>query len=198
MRTTGVRVANEPSGVNRSLGRVRAAMVGLRDRLDGRMHARRRRRAVGFVRDGRPSRLLFVCLGNICRSPFAEALAKADGLSAESVGFIGPGRNPPREAISAAGRLGVEHGDHLSREITRADVDAAELIVVFDRFNARRVRSAFPAGSSKMVWLGDLDPVWTGKRAIIDPWGRGDDFFDRTFERIQRCVAELSEALSVE
>ena len=184
--------------VARVAGRVRAVAVGLRDRFDGLCHATRRKRALRFLRDRRPTRVLFVCLGNICRSPFAEALAVGRGLSADSVGFIGPGRNPPHEAIDAARRRGVEHGDHVSREITRDDVAETELLVVFDRFNVGRVRSAYPAALSKTMWLGDLDPTWTGKRAIIDPWGRGDDFFDHTFERIERCMNELSAALSGE
>ena len=180
------------------LGRVRAVVVGLRDRLDGALHETRRTRAIGRIRERRPSKILFVCLGNICRSPFAEALADDRGLSADSVGFIGPGRNPPHEAIDASSRLGIYHGDHVSREILREDVEAADLIVVFDRFNVQRVRSAFPSALSKTMWLGDLDPEWTGKRAIIDPWGRGSDFFDRTFERIERCMDELSSALSAD
>lgn len=180
------------------VGRARVVAVGLRDRLDGRLHASRRKRALSVIRDRRPTRLLFVCLGNICRSPFAEALAVNRGLVAQSVGFIGPGRNPPHEAIDAARRCGVEHGDHVSREITREDIAETDLIVVFDRFNVRRMRSAYPAALSKTIWLGDLDPVWTGKRAIIDPWGRGNDFFDRTFERIERCMDELTSALSIE
>ncbi len=185
-------------GAVRVLGRVRAVAVGMRDRLDRALHGRRRRRAISFIRERRTAKILFVCLGNICRSPFAKALADDRGLSADSVGFIGPGRNPPHEAVDAARRLGVDHGHHVSREILREDVEEADLIVVFDRFNVQRVRSAYPSALSKMLWLGDLDPEWAGKRAIIDPWGRGRDFFDHTFERIERCVDELSSALSAD
>ena len=180
------------------LGWVRSIAVAVRDRSDRARHPERRRAALRTVRRVRPSHVLFVCLGNVCRSPFAEALATNRGMSADSVGFIGPGRHPPHEALEAARRLGVDHGGHVSRQITDDDVEKADLIIVFDRFNVRRMADSHPAALPKTLWLGDLDPEWTGKRAVIDPWGRGDAFFDTTFERIARCVDELRSAAESE
>lgn len=179
-------------------GRLRAIAGGIRDRLDGYRHPTRHERALRLVRERRPERILFVCLGNVCRSPFAAALAGDRGFSSDSVGFIGPGRHPPAEAIDAARRMGIDHADHVSREIDEEAVRGADLVVVFDRFNLRRVRSAYPDARRKTVWLGDLDPVWSGKRAVVDPWGRDPAFFDATFERIERCVDELRSAVPAE
>ena len=44
---------------------------------------------------------------------------------------------------------------------------------------------------NKVYWLGDFDPIWAGKRAIIDPWGKTLADFLSTFERIERCVDEV-------
>lgn len=180
------------------LGAVRSLAVGARDRFDKARHPARRESVIHSVRSEQVEHLLFVCLGNICRSPFAEALAVAGGLDADSVGFIGPGRNPPHEAIASAQRAGIDTASHVSRQITAEDVERADLVVVFDRFNVQRVKASHPTALSKTVWLGDFDPQWVGKRAIIDPWGRGEEFFDATFERIERCLEELRSAISAD
>jgi protein-tyrosine-phosphatase len=50
------------------------------------------------------------------------------------------------------------------------------------------VRSTAGAKADRILWLGDFDPEWAGKRAIADPWGKPVEEFQRTFERIERCV----------
>lgn len=171
---------------------------GLRDTVDGWMHAQRYERARRRLDRSDPRRILFLCLGNICRSPLAERLLRSrlgDGVMVESAGFIGPDRPPPPEALESAQKLGVEHGDHRSRTVTDHRLRAAEIILVFDGKNVRKLKSSFPGHAEKVVWLGDLDPVWSGRRAVDDPWGQGASAFDETFERIARCVEEMARAL---
>ena len=47
----------------------------------------------------------------------------------------------------------------------------------------------------RAFWMGDLEPTWDGRRAILDPWGKPRDEFERVFDRIDRCVRELHGAL---
>jgi protein-tyrosine phosphatase len=174
-------------------------MLGLiRDRLDGVLHryrgARARRRLAGIA----PRAVLFVCLGNICRSPYAERVLLRRGggaIRAFSAGIMGPGRRPPPEALEVARARGIEHGDHVSRPLTRELLEAADVLFVFDRHNARSL-PADGGRADRIFWLGDFDPEWAGRRAILDPWGKPLEEFERTFERIERCIVEVVRALT--
>jgi len=142
--------------------------------------------------------LLFVCLGNICRSPYAErvlAQRSKGALRVTSAGFIGPGRPPPEAALEVARARGIEHAEHVSRTLTSEHLDAADVIFVFDRHIARSVRGTEEVKADRVLWLGDFDPQWEGRRAILDPWGKPVEEFERTFERIERCVDEVLQAL---
>jgi protein-tyrosine phosphatase len=144
-----------------------------------------------------PGTVLFVCLGNVCRSPYAKWSAEArhgggtDAPTFDSAGFIGPGRPPPDPALAAARGRGIDHGAHRSKTLDAGLVNGADLVVIFDRGNLKRLKGTPGARTDHVVRLGDLDPAWTGKRAIIDPWGKADEEFQRTFDRIDRCLDVL-------
>jgi protein-tyrosine-phosphatase len=172
----------------------RHILVAARDRWDAHTHPSRRAAAQARLRDRPPTSIVFVCLGNVCRSPYAARVAEkvaGDRLAFDSAGFIGPGRQPPDAALRVALERGTDHADHRSKLLTPELADEAGVLIVFDRYNIARMRSAFPHQMDRVFWLGDFDPVWAGKRAIIDPWGKEDTDFHVTFERIERCVAEM-------
>jgi protein-tyrosine-phosphatase len=177
----------------------RRFLVRLRDDIDRRMHPGRRLRAERRLEAIAPSSILFVCLGNICRSPYAARLLAeraGPGLRSESAGFIGPGRPPPEHAVAAAHARGIEHGDHRSRVLTPDMLAAADVVFIFDRHNARRVRRTPQARHDRVFWLGDFEPTWMGRRAILDPWGKPLEEFEGAFVRIERCVDEVLRTLS--
>jgi protein-tyrosine-phosphatase len=99
--------------------------------------------------------------------------------------------------MAVARARGVEHGDHRSKTLTPTLLEAADVIFVFDRHNARRVLRTPGARVERIYWLGDFDPKWAGKRAIADPWGKPIEEFERTFERIDRCVDEVVRAVTL-
>lgn len=179
--------------------RVRSAMGAVRRRLRSlgvRMrHGKRRRHAREALAALPPPRsVLFVCLGNVCRSPYAEARFRQmapEGVRTASVGFIGPGRSPPEEALEVARQRGVDTGEHRSRVVTLGDVERADLIVLVDPAHGRQLRRRFRQASTPMVVLGDLDPRTPRTRSIPDPWGQPLDTFHEVFERIDRCIEEL-------
>lgn len=183
----------------RLLSPLRRLLVRLRDARDRRLHPTRLQRAREDLREGSSDSVLFVCLGNICRSPYAEHVFRSrPEASAEvaSAGFILPGRRPPENALEVAASRGVPTHEHRSRVVTEELLAASDVIFIFDRFNARRLRKVGSVPNARVFWLGDFDPEWAGKRAIIDPWGKSIGEFDRTFARIERCVDEVIRVLS--
>ena len=173
-------------------GFVRTPLVALRDELHRRLPPRRRARAQARLERLAPRRVLVLCLGTICRSPFAERLlARHADVEVESAGFIKPGRPPPHEALATAQAYGVDHADHRSQEVTAEMLATADAVFVFDREHLGLLTRRPDAPLDRVFWVGDFDPEWAGKRAIIDPWGRGDEMFVSVFRRIDRCVEEV-------
>lgn len=175
----------------------RSKLVAARDWMDGRLHPGRHTRARETLSALQPQSLVVLCLGNVCRSPYAGRLLaeRLPQFDVASAGFIGPGRQPPETALAVAAARGLDHADHRSQVLTPDLLGSAEGIFVFDRFNIARVRQFGGAEMRRVFWLGDFDPMWTGKRAIIDPWGKPPEEFERTFERIERCVNVVVETL---
>ena len=166
------------------------------DRL---LHPWRRQRARAVLRRHRmPSLVLFVCHGNICRSPYAEGALRAQlGSGAASVihvrsaGFIGPDRPSPRFAIEEAAARGVDLRHHRASTISAHDIRSAEVVCVMEAAQVDAVRQRFPAAGTIIV-LGDLDPVSNGGRTIIDPVDQPRAVFAASYDRIDRCVAVLA------
>ena len=168
--------------------------------IEGMLHPWRRRGAAARVRQRGLERVLFVCHGNICRSPFAAyaagrklAAQGKQGFVVASAGFIGPGGRPsPPEALAAAAALGVDLTRHRSRLLTPAIVRDAVLIVVMDSRQAADIRRGYRRGSSVVI-LGDLDPLPVTMRTIPDPVDQPRAAFDACYARIDRCVTALIE-----
>jgi protein-tyrosine phosphatase len=146
--------------------------------------------------------VLFVCHGNICRSPFAEVLARkllaerGAGADLGSAGFIGPGRPVPEIAIAAALAYGVDLGAHRSQLLTPTLVSGADLILVMDTVQRAAVTTLLGQRARRVVLLGDLDPAPIRRRAIHDPVEQPREIFDATYARIARCVRTLVQTIA--
>ena len=145
-------------------------------------------------------RVMFICHGNICRSPMAEyifndmvqRLGSADRLCADSCAVsreeIGNPVYPPARAELEA--HGVKCGAHRARQLTREDYGRCDMLVCMDESNvsrALRLLGGDPEG--KLHLLGDF----SGRGAVSDPWYTGD--FARTFDDIAAGVAALIDKL---
>jgi protein-tyrosine-phosphatase/predicted ATP-grasp superfamily ATP-dependent carboligase len=145
-------------------------------------------RAARALRSAR--RILFVCKGNICRSPFADQYLRSlaiPGIEVDSAGhYHQHGRPAPPVAVEAAQALGIDLGPHRSQALTKTNTRWADIIFIFDEEQDAAVRRAFPEAVPKMHYLGLLANAW--QTQIRDPFGRGPNAFAHCYRLIQSAV----------
>jgi len=171
------------------------------------LHPLRRRRASRELSAlGASCSILVVCLGNICRSPYAARRLDHDlaavGLGEADVGsagFILPGRTSPEPARRVAARRGLDLSDHRSQVLTPSMLAAADLVLVMSARQRRDLRREFGREHvRRCVVLGDLDPGPVDRRTVVDPYGCPDDVFEAVYERIDRCCRALVGGLAAD
>lgn len=143
-------------------------------------------------------RVLAVCTGNICRSPFAAAylarLAAERGIALEtaSAGTHALDGNPPTpEAVAAAKRYGIDLSGHRARRLSLQDLEDADWVLAMTKSHAELVRSltvAMPPALRPALEILD----------VPDPFGRGLDAYERCYaalaERLQAFVPRVGGA----
>ena len=156
-------------------------------------------------------KVLFVCLGNICRSPLAEALfihhLKEQGLSqifrADSCGTssLHQGDLADKRTRANASEHGIEI-THRSRPFVVEDFEIFDLIVVMDESNYTNIEKLSLSSEhlEKVVFLRDFDLELSEEDDIDvpDPWFGGDEGFEEVYQMIDRCILELINTLKPE
>jgi len=150
------------------------------------------------------TRLLFVCLGNICRSPLAEAAFRAEaeriGLEVEvdsaGTGDWHAGEPPDRRAQAVAARHGVAI-DHLrARQVRAEDFHRFDHIVAMDRENLAGLRRLRPRGGrAELSLLLDHVPGREGQ-AVADPYYGGEQHFDTTWADVSAGARALARKIA--
>jgi protein-tyrosine phosphatase len=154
-------------------------------------------------------RVLFVCMGNICRSPTAEGvmghLVMRRGLQDDflidsaGTGAWHAGSPPDERAVQAARARGIElHG--AARQIRDEDFEDFDLILAADSANLRDLRRAAPddAAAAKVHLLREYDPSAAGARDldVADPYYGGPRGFDHAFDQIYAACAGLLDSIA--
>jgi protein-tyrosine phosphatase len=180
---------------SRALQRVYDATCGLYDRaLYPRRHQAVRRR----LSNGQgPRRILVVCHGNLCRSPYLQAVLQRSlpDVTVTSAGFAGSDRAVPQVSVALCAQRGLDLSRYRSRPITQSKVSEADLLIVMDAYQARRLARMFRVKRERIVIAGDLEPMFEASRAIRDPWNHSIEAFRATFDRLDRCAASLVKIL---
>jgi protein-tyrosine phosphatase len=178
--------------------RVGARLRQLRHAPARLLHPLRRRAARETVGRLPVASVLFLCHGNVCRSPFAAAVfarllpaSLAGAVRVSSAGFIGPGRQPPSMALSAAQRYGIDLSVHRSALVLPDDVRESDLVLVMSAEQATAIRRRFAEATPRLVVLGDLDPLPIRERTVRDPWDGDEGVFAESYARLERCTREL-------
>jgi protein-tyrosine phosphatase len=160
---------------------------------------------------GEPYRLVFVCTGNICRSPMAEVMTRAmsaatelsDGttlgahLDVRSAG-TGPwheGEDMHPLAAAALVRAGYPGHRHVAHQFKRSDIGHVDLLVALDRRHLQTLRG-LGADPGRLVLLRAFDEHAGTGVDVPDPYYGDDDCFDECREMIAASCAGLVKALA--
>ena len=156
-------------------------------------------------------KLLFVCLGNICRSPTAEAvmrhLLEEEGLTDEieldsaGTGSWHIGKPPDERATAAAKARGINLTGE-GRKVANNDFDESDLILTMDRENLVDVLAVAPdeEAREKVKLLREFDPqaVESGNLDVPDPYYGGEDGFENVLDLVERACRGLLDHLKAD
>lgn len=149
-----------------------------------------------------PFRVLFVCTGNICRSPMADvvfrSVAEGAGLYATVVsGSAGTGdwhvgERADERTIAALERRGYDGSRHRARQFTQADFERTDLIVALDRSHERILRgwARGETDADKIALLRSFDPA-ARSLDVPDPYYAGPAMFDEVLAMIESASRAL-------
>lgn len=142
--------------------------------------------------------ILFICWGNVCRSPMAEMVARAKaaidhlavdfrsaGVSDEEAGH--PMDSRARNTLIKAGYIPDSHTAHL---VTAEEVHSADMVIGMERAHLSRLHQLVP-GANHLYLLSDFDPDTPPGSEIEDPWYGEEADFQVTLHQIEGAMPEL-------
>jgi protein-tyrosine phosphatase len=148
--------------------------------------------------------VLFVCLGNICRSPLAEGvfrhLVDQRGLSKKylaascGTGDWHAGEPAHHQTIKVASKYGINIDSHRARQLCQDDFVRFNLILAMDRSNLRDIKQLAPSTSPEIKLMREYD-LESDDLSVPDPYYGGADGFDEVYQILYRSCTELLEQL---
>jgi protein-tyrosine phosphatase len=150
-----------------------------------------------------PRELLFICQGNICRSPFAAELARQRlaerGLSAVRCVSAGlrasQAPESPVDAVHAAAQYAIALAGHRALDVTPGQMASADVIVVMEVRHVDEIRRRFPEAAGRVHLLplyepgGGYGPL--ERLNLLDPFNQGPEAFAHCYRRIEAAIGGL-------
>lgn len=140
-------------------------------------------------------KVLFICMGNICRSPTAEGVFRhlvesrnlSDQIFIDSAGTHAyhVGEQPDRRSQQVALQRGIDMSSQRARKVESDDFDDFDYVLAMDNANYRDLKNqASPAGRKKLHLFMDFAKGWS-EAEVPDPYYGGSNGFDRVFDMVE-------------
>ena len=154
-----------------------------------------------------PIGVMFFCLGNICRSPLAEALfryhveqrglSEAFHIDSSGTGAYHVGEAPDPGSIRVArDRLGLDISGQRAQQLASSHLRDFDYVVAMDRSNLSNARRLRGAEGANLLLFRNFEPDDTHRGDDVpDPWGGGSDHFEKVYEIVDRCAQSFLDHL---
>ncbi|WP_088008491.1 low molecular weight protein arginine phosphatase [Indiicoccus explosivorum] len=142
--------------------------------------------------------IFFVCTGNTCRSPMAEAIMKAkemEGVDVRSAGLFAGGGPISAHARTVLTEEGID-SDHRSRSVSSEDIEWATVVLTMTKTHKESLIRSYPGAGHKIYTLKEY--VSGSPEDVSDPYGGPESEYRTTFRELQKLLGELERKIRQE
>lgn len=147
------------------------------------------------------TKILMVCLGNICRSPLAEGILRSklsEDFIVDSAGTGGwhAGELPDKRSIATAKNRGLDITNQRARQFKKSDFEIFDSIFVMDNSNYKDVIALAPNEEAKLKVKLILNEIFPNENVDVpDPYYGGQDGFENVFDMLDQACEEIARKL---
>ena len=148
------------------------------------------------------TKILMVCLGNICRSPLAEGIMRTKlnpdlfEIDSAGTGDWHVGNTPDKRSVAVAAKYNIDISQLSGRQFTSLDYDRFDYIYVMDRSNLENVLKLAPSKEAKHKVSLILDSIFPGEQVEVpDPYYGGDDGFERVYHMLDEACTTIANTI---